>query len=718
MVMRHSLVSLAMAAVSIGLISGAGRVALAAGEAESADVPIRAITLYRSGVGSFERQGMISGEKTVELRFETEQINDILKSMVLLDLDGGKIGGVSYGSKEPLERRLKSFGVDISDSPTISQLFGKLRGARVSIVSTVGSHEGSILGVEARPMVEAVGDKGGAVVQTEVLNLLTGTGVVSIPIPKISTFSLADKGLQEELNRALAAVAEHREDRLKSVDIRFVGAEKPRRVVVAYVTEMPVWKASYRLVLPETPKDGKDSGKPTLQGWAIVENTTDADWKDVRLSLASGRPVSFTMDLYEPIFAPRPMLPVPVMGGIMPRVYEAARRMRAEDVFGNKVSAGGSMAKAAEMVASQMNATRDDSLGRDGAMFYSELAPGAVPTSPPKDAYSDYAATSQAAAGEVGEQFMYTLDAPVTIERQRSAMLPILAAGITGRRVSIYNAGDLAKHPMRGVQVKNDSGLHLMPGPIAVYDGNTYAGDAQIPHTSRNQDRLLAYALDIDVSASRDVKESGAVVKIRVVDGLLEQKVKQERTTTYEFNNYDSARGRMVLVEHPKSPEWELIEPKKPSEGTDNLYRFEAPIEASKDAKLTVKEERVSFSSIAVTGIDVPTLLAYAKDGKASSAVVDAVKKAAELQSKINALQSELSRLKEERDEIARDQSRIRDNMSRIDRNSELYGRYMKKLNEQETRLEQLVGQTGDTEKKLDAATRELNEYLRGLDVE
>jgi hypothetical protein len=717
MLMRRALVSLAMAAVSVGFISGAGRVALAAGEAESADVPIRAITLYRSGVGSFERQGMISGEKTVELRFETEQINDILKSMVLLDLDGGKIGGVSYGSKEPLERRLKSFGVDISDSPTISQLFSKLRGARVSIVSTVGSHEGSILGVEARPMVEAVGDKGGVVVQTEVLNLLTSTGVVSIPIPKISTFSLADKGLQDELNRALAAVAEHREDRLKSVDIRFVGAEKPRRVVVAYVTEMPVWKTSYRLVLPESAKDGKDSGKPTLQGWAIVENTTDADWKDVRLSLASGRPVSFTMDLYEPIFAPRPMLPVPVMGGIMPRVYEAARRMRAEDKYAAQMGAGGSMAKAAEMVASQMNfteATRE----RGSLAFDSDMAPGAAPTSPPPGAYSDYAATSQAAAGEVGEQFMYTLDAPVTIERQRSAMLPILAAGITGRRVSIYNANDLAKHPMRGVQLKNDSGLHLMPGPIAVYDGNSYAGDAQIPHTSRSQDRLLAYALDIDVSASRDVKESGAVVKLRVVDGLLEQKVKQERTTTYEFNNYDSARGRMVLVEHPKSPEWELIEPKKPSEGTDNLYRFEAPIEASKDTKLTVKEERVSFSSIAVTGIDMPTLLAYAKDGKASPAVVDAVKKAAELQSKINTLQSELSRLKEERDEIARDQSRIRDNMSRIDHNSELYGRYMKKLNEQETRLEQLVGQTDDTEKKLDAATRELNDYLRGLDVE
>lgn len=699
--------TLLLAAFS-GLAVSAAPIPIARAEQAAADLPIRTITLYRSGVGSFERLGMVSGSKTVQLRFETEQVNDILKSMVLLDLDGGKIGGVSYGSKEPLQRRLQSFGVDISDSPTVPQLFGRLRGSPVKLQTSEGPIEGSILGVESRPLVENAGDKA-ITVNTEIVNLVTPGGVRSIPIPRIVSFELKDPELAAELGKALAAIAEHRADRLKTVDIRFAGDDKARRVVVAYVTEMPVWKASYRLVLPEM-KDGKESGKPTLQGWAIVENTTDDDWKDVKLSLASGRPVSFTMDLYEPIFAQRPVVPVPVLGGIFPRIYEAATRALPERAM---AGAGAAMKKAADMVANQATG---EAMRERGALSFADSAE--APATVPAGGYSDYAAAAQASAGEVGEQFLYTLDAPVTIERQRSAMLPILAAGVTGRRVSIYNAADLPKNPMRGVQLKNDSGLHLMPGPIAVYDGNTYAGDAQIPHTSRNQDRLLSYALDIDVTAQRDQIENSTVVKIRIVDGLLEHKIKQVRTTNYAFNNYDSARGRAILIEHPKTPGWDLVQPAKAAEGADNLYRFELPIEKAKDAALDVKEENVMFHTFAVTSMDVGTLLAYAREGKASSAVVDAVKKAAELQSAVNALNAAVKRLEAERDEIARDQSRIRENMARIDRNSELFGRYATKLNDQETRLEALVGQIADTQKRADEAKQALDNFLRNLDVE
>lgn len=696
----------AAAGIAASLVLLAPSPTWAQAPAAAPDVPIRSITLYRSGVGSFERTGMVTGNALVPLRFETEQINDILKSMVLLDLDGGKIAGVSYGSKEPLERRLKSFGVDISEAPTVAQLFMKLRGARLDVVSSLGASQGAILGVEMRSLVEGAGDRT-AVVESPVVNLLTSTGVVSVPISKISSFKLSDPALNDELNRALTALAEHRADRLKTVDIRFAGEDRARRVVIAYVTEMPVWKTSYRLVLPETAAKGQESGKPTLQGWAIVENTTDSDWNGVRLSLASGRPVSFTMDLYEPIFAARPRVPVPVLGGILPRLYESAQAL------------AGAMPqramKAAEMAA---NRTAPSELALErGAMTFRDAGDD-MPASTPAGAYADYAPDAQASAGEVGEQFMYTLEAPVTLERQRSAMLPILSAGVTGRRVSIFNATDQPKHPMRGVQLRNDSGLHLMPGPIAVYDGNAYAGDAQIPHTSRNQDRLLSYALDIDVNARTESASDSRVVKLRIVGGLIEQSEKRTQTTTYTFANHDSTRARTILIEHPKMPGWDLIEPSNATESADSLYRFELPLESAKDGSMKVTLERTEFTSLAVADFDLPTLLVYAREGKASPAVTEAVKKAAELQAKVNEAKREMSKLASERDEITRDQSRIRENMSRIDTASDLHARYMKKLNEQESRLEDILSRAEDVESRRQAAERELSVYLSTLNVE
>ncbi|HVZ93228.1 MAG TPA: hypothetical protein VG797_01835 [Phycisphaerales bacterium] len=710
---RHVLAATTLTAMALC----PARFTMAAGEAVSSDLPIKTITLYRSGVGSFERRGTVTGDKTVQLRFETEQVNDILKSMVLLDLDGGKIAGVSYGSKEPLERRLKSFGVDISNAPDVASLLQSLRGSAVRIQTGDGPDEGTILGVESRPIVER-SDKNTDVITAMFVNLVTKKGIRSIPIPKIIAFELTDEHLNSELQQALAALAEHRADRLKSVDLRFTSGNdnnKDRRVVVAYVMEMPVWKASYRLVLPEAAKDGKDTGKPMLQGWAIVENTTDDDWRDVRLSLASGRPVSFTMDLYEPIFAQRPMVPVPVLGGILPRIYETARRQLAPAEAPSASSmVSNQMAKESMRFRGDLSMGRDESTGRGGAPASMTLED----SDSVRVNLGDAAAQSQASAGEAGEQFIFTLDAPVTIERQRSAMLPILGTQITGRRVSIYNASDNPKSPMRGVQLKNDSGLHLMPGPIAVYDANTYAGDAQIPHTSRNQDRLLSYALDIDVNASTDTKQSSTVVKLQITGGLIRQTMREERSTSYHFDNFDSTRGRTILVEHPKTPGWDIIEPKKTTETADTVRRFDVPLDPSKSADLTVKEEMIQYSTLAVTSIDLPTILSYFKQGRASQAVVDAVKKAAEMQTKINDLNAQLARLKSERNDISKDQSRIRENMSRIDRNSELYGRYVAKLNEQESRLEQIISQLDDTQKKQTDAEGALRGYLNNLEVE
>lgn len=683
----------------------------------NADLPIRSIILYRSGVGYFERQGSVQGEQRASLAFKTEQINDILKSMVLLDLDGGRVNAVTYNSKEPLSRRLASFGLDISGMPGTTELLAKARGSRVTIVGPEGEIAGTILGVEERPVI-LKSDRGDTTAKMPFVNLVTSAGIRGVMTSSIVSFTFADAQLNEDLGKALAALAEQRTENVKAVDLSFSGeANKLRRVVVGYIHEMPVWKTSYRLVLPDEAKDkAGEKANFTLQGWAIVENTTDQDWKNVRLSLASGRPVSFTMDLYEPLFTPRPEVAVPVLSGVMPRVYESATNRQSMRFT---TSSGGFQTRREAPAEFALSApARDREVQAPAAAKEAVFGSDDDFVELGADDFAAYAAQAQASAGVAGETFMYSLDAPVTLERQRSAMLPILTTPVEGRRVSIYNPAAFPKHPMRGVQFTNNADLHLMPGPISVLDGAAYAGDAQIPHTSRGQQRLLSYSVDLDVLGATEQKATNTVVKVKIVDGLVEMSRKVRQQAIYTLTNNDSKRGRLVLVEHPKVSGWDLIEPAKPAETTENLYRFETPIEAGKSASLSVVQEQTQMEQIGLVNVSLDQLLIYAKDGKTSPAVIDAVKKAAAMQAKVSEIAQRLARVEEQRQEISGDQSRIRNNMTSIDRNSELYRRYTTKLNEQESVLEKLAAERIEAEEAKNAAEKELRDYLRDLDVE
>jgi hypothetical protein len=692
--------------------------------ASDQDLPIRKITLYRSGVGYFERAGSVRGDAEIQLRFSTEQINDILKSMVVvLDPKSGRLEAVSYGSKEPLARRLASFGVDISKNPTVPELLNQLRGAPIKVVAAGDQITGTILGVEQRK-VPPVKDQ--AAYDAPHLNLVTQTGMRSIAVSDISSFELLDKDLATELNKALSALAEYRADRSKTVNLRFSGASgNALPVTVAYIHEMPVWKTSYRLILPDESAK-KESGKPStlnIRGWAIVENNTDHDWNDVKLSLVSGRPVSFQMDLYEPLYVFRPMIPVPTVPGVAPRAY--AGGVDAE--LGKALVSAGEEARASR---------RDAGRSRGGMAPGSPPAPAAAAeslafkTAGDKAGYAglsagdmaDYAAAAQAQAGEVGEVFQYELEAPVTIERQRSAMIPILSAAVSGRRVSIFSLADRSEYPMRGVELKNDSSLQLLPGPIAVFDGNenttAYAGDAQIGHIGQGDKRLLAYAVDLDVKVLTSAENNVTVTHLKIVDGLFEQTIKTQSTTSYAMQNNDQKRARTVVIEQAKNQGWSLVKPEKPSEETQALYRFELPLASGKAGTLAVLQERTDAQRIGITDIDLPTILAYQKSGKVSDKVVEAVREIGKRQGVINQAERDIQELDRQIGEINKDQARIRGNMAGIAQSSQLYTRYMTKLTEQETQLDTLGERRIKGQESLDKLKNELVAYIRALNVE
>lgn len=672
-------------------------------------LPISSITLYRSGVGYFERLGRVEGDASISLRFATEQVNDILKSMVVLDLGGGSIESVRYGSQEPLERRLASFAIDVSEAPSMELLLSQLRGAPVRISTPEGPVEGTVMGVESR--TEQI-DR--TTIRRPFVNILTPGGLRSIGLYDASSLEITDPTLAMELAKALGALAEHRADNTKAVDLSLKG-QGDREIFVSYIHEMPVWKASYRLVLPNAQKSESVDARPMLQGWAIVENNTDEDWQDVNLSLVAGQPVSFTMNLYQPLYVQRPDVPVPVAAGVAPRNYEAAfAAVGGQSPFQNADSDNDKapefdMSEAMRAAPSDRSRTKLMSGGGSAGRDYSSFG---------VDALREQASSAVASGAESGEVFLYRLDAPVTVERRQSALLPILSSPIDGERISIYSAADGPKHPMRGVRLVNSTGLQLMPGPIAVYDGASYAGDATISHVPSGDTRLLAYAVDLEVDASTTRSPSTRSVGMRLVNGALVMTHEREERIEHTFTNKDTDLDRTILVEHPRVGGWTLVTPEKPDETTDSLYRFRVGVAPGKPATLVIVQRSIDRQEIAVGAIDLDTMLQYQKQGRVSDAVIEAFKEAARHRNLVTEAERRMETATREIDAITQDQSRIRENMNGVDRNSQLYARYVQKLDAQETSLETLRKDLAGAGAERTARQQAYEAFVRGLNVE
>ena len=673
-------------------------------------LPITSITLYRSGVGYFERHGMIKSGDSVQLRFAEDEINDMLKSMVIFDPQQA-LQSISYESNEPLARQLASFGIDLSDNPTLATILGRLRGTKVRFVTSDGPISGVVLGSEMRDQAQGSAQKA---ISIPFVNVITESGVRSVNLTTIVSVQLEDPALNGELMKALAALAAHSTDRFKNVGLSF-GGTAARDVKIAYVNEMPIWKTSYRLVLPD---EAKSKEQPMIQGWAIIENTTDDDWSNIQLALVASQPVSFEMNLSQSLHITRPSLDVPTVAGAAPRIYQDG------DAFADKKEMRQAMAAPGSPPAAMRSMAKSDGAGggggSGGAFGSLAMADGAnndMETVMSSVAFLKQSAIAQAQSSSVGEAFQYTMKNPISIGRQQSAMLPILTSAIDGRRVSIFNRADGIDHPMRGVELTNSTGLQLIPGPVAVFDAFTYAGDAQVGYMTLNDKRLLAYAVDLSVSAAVQDDSTNTMRSIRIVDGFIEETRKQVQRTSFAFNNKDAARGRTMLVETAKIQGWELAEPKKAAEETQSLYRFELTLKPSEKATFVVAQENTFLSRISVAQYDMPTLLAYASDKKASQAVIDAAKKAAAMQATMNATSGRITLLGQERQSIDTDQNRIRQNMASIDHDTEVYRRYLTKFNEQESRLEAILVQTTNEQTTLQSQQDALNDYVSSLNV-
>jgi hypothetical protein len=681
----------------------------AVGTLGAQSVPVTKVMLFSSGVGYFEHAGSVRGNASTELRFKTSQINDILKSLVLQDQDGGRVGAITYPSLDPIDKTLKSFQVDITRNPSLADLLNQLRGARVTLAVQAEHLTGTILGVERR---QKTPERGEEPVEVPVLNLLTGASIRSIELPSIASLTLDDPQLQDELTKALTALVQARDQDKKPVTINFAGTGD-RHVRIGYVVETPVWKTSYRLLLG-------DKSSAFLQGWAMVDNQTESDWNNVSLSLVSGRPVSFTMDLYRPLYATRPVVRPVLWAGLTPQRYDAAMSTADSIAFAPAAApAPANAAKSALGSTIYQGAGQGgrrigyDANGRPMAMALSEV----VVTGKDEERDLDAMASVQAlgTSGAMGELFQYAVG-HVTLARHKSAMLPIVNDSVQVERLSIYNEGVLGSHPLNGVRMKNNSGKHLLQGPLTVMDGG-YAGDARIDDVPPGQDRLLSYGVDLETLASTKWLSTDArVTTARIIKGMLWVDTHVESTKSYALEN-KSDKDKAIIIEHPVRSGWTLVDTPKPLETTPAAYRFKGDAPPHKVATLTVKEESVRSESLAMLPMDVSALLIYQRNGSIPAKVRDAIAKAITLKNAVTDLDRQIAARTQDINGITAEQGRIRENMKTVSNTTPYYQRLLTKLNEQESQLESLHTDRDALTTKRDAARKDLEDYLSNLTI-
>ncbi|MFH1038051.1 MAG: hypothetical protein V1789_05215 [PVC group bacterium] len=661
--------------------------------AEETVLPVTKVTAFISGVAYYEHNGTVRGNEDVLLEFKTGQINDILKSLVLIDRDGGKIDGVNYASQEPLARALKNFGVDISGDPTLGQLLRQLRGADV-VVEAPDTIAGKILGIETRKEQVLPAN---VIIEREILNILTPGGVKSIALDTISSLRLGDEKLGSELNKALALLAENRDTSRKPVQLSFRG-EGERRVRVGYINEAPVWKTSYRLVLGDA-----DAGTALMQGWAIVENTSDFDWENVELTFVSGRPISFIQDLYTPLYLPRPVVEPELYSSLRPPVHAEGMTLPLEEL--NLPAAPGRGRGDMRMMQKAM-APSPGSMVYDRAEF-EEAA----------DLRDQLAAVQPAAEGAaVGELFSYRIGSPVTLPRSKSAMLPIINQDVEARRVSIYNRGVLAGNPLNGVWLTNDTDLSLLAGPVTVFDAGTYAGDAQIGSLSPGDKRLLSYAIDLKVTVDSSQKSSDRIVTVKIVRGVMEVGRRYRYQQEYILKN-KAETERAVIIEHPRRRDGKLIQPDKPLEQTGDLYRFEVEVPPAETGTFEVIEEKDAAQTIAILPCAAGDLLWYARNGEVPQKARDALAKVVEMKNALSQAERDLDDLEAEVKSLRGEQEHVRKNMGSVTRGSQAYSRFEKKLLDLETEIEALQEKIATQNGLVERLRKELADHINNLNI-
>ncbi len=657
-------------------------VAAIATAADPVELPVTRVTLSTSGVGAFEHRGTVDGDAETMLRFRSAQIDDVLKSMVLQDLGGGAGAIVRYPSQEPLERTLGSFRIDLSSDPSLPGILTQLRGQAVTVEHLDRTVDGTVIGVEDRTIY-----RHGTEMQTEwILNLLVDGQLRALPVADLRGVRPRDARVRADLEQALTALDGALDQERRPVVAAFRGAGK-REVRVAYVVEAPVWKAAYRLLLPT------DGGPATLQGWAIIENATQSDWRGVQLSLMGGRPVAFTMDLHRSHYVRRPrvdldlgpnvVVPDPAEGG--ERDKAVARAEEAGQTFGG------------EQAGVQL------------------LPPIEENTPDPAGSLASALAVATSGTADLGALVRYDIGA-VTLARGGAAMLPILSATVALERVALWNRMVHPRLPLAAVRFVHP-GPQLAPGPLTVYDGTSYAGDARFASIGPGATVTAGYAVEQRITVDvEEPDEDEQTDLVRIVNGVLEQRSIRERRLVYRATNVGTS-AQTLIIEHPFAPGYEQRGGPLPEERVGTVDRHRLSIPAGRNAALEIREIRTESTTLALTTPDAEFIL-HLQGMAASPALRAAIARLGTLRAACDEAERDAARVRARSQELGKEQERLRENLKAVPTESAFAGTLLAKLGRLEIEIGALQQEADRQDGLWTERRRTLESELAALTVE
>jgi hypothetical protein len=690
-----------------------------AADDSAARLPVTRVILYKNGVGYFEHAGRLRGSQEVNVDFTTAQLNDVLKSLTVLDLGKGRITGVSYNSNAPLERRLGSLHLAVGENPTTAQFLDALRGARLEVHSGSESASGRLLSVDERE----IPTKGDQKVTIDQISIVSDSGEVRVfDLTPSTSVRVAEKEVNEEVGKYLGLVASTRDQDLRRMTISTAG-EGERNLLVSYISEVPVWKSTYRIVIP-------NEGKPLLQGWAIVDNTVGEDWKNVELSLVAGAPQSFVQELSQPYYTRRPVVGLPQNAMITPQTHEATMEPQTEVINGalktpSGIAGGvpggiaGGVMGASMSVPSAPRAQMGMGSGIGGGVGGGVFTAMAGRPDVTEVAESLEAGTTTAQTRELGDLFEYKLHDRVTIRKNQSALVPILQSRIDAEKVSVWNPSQSAV--LRALWVDNTSDLTLDGGSFNVLEGDAFAGEGLMDAIKPGEKRLLSYAADLGVLIDGKQKaENQRVTKVIIAHGVMMQSTQERQENTYTIRNRDSS-PRTIVIEHPARPGWKLNDDEKPVESSTSFHRFRLTVEPKKTETLLVKEYRPITNSYQLSNISEDLIKFFLSQKMISPEIEQALRKVMAQRATVAVIDGEVASRNSKISGISEDQQRVRENMKALKGSAEekaLVARYVRELNEQEDRVQSLHHEVADLQLKREAAQKTLNEMIEGLQME
>jgi len=655
-------------------------------------LPITRVVLFKHGVAYFERKGPVEGNQLLELDFKASQMNDVLKSLTALDYGGGSFSALAYDSEEPLERRLEELNIRVPERGAIAAFLDLLKGARVSLPRGSETLEGAVVGIE-----EVSQQKGGLVIREPHLAVLAESGtLVRVPLLEVDELRFVDESVQRDLKALLDILFSGlRKDR-KRLSIQTLG-DGQRQVSLSYVVEAPVWKTSYRIILPDKPGDGS-----LLQGWALVDNTTEDDWDGVGLSLVAGLPISFVHDLYTPRYRQRPVVRVEEEAAVAPPVVEAGEVMEPEECYD-------------EMEMDLEEARAEAPVMRAKAMRM------AAPMAPPAPSMAEATRSSvqvQTRTQEVGDLFAYEITNPVDVPRGRSALVPILQAEADIERVALYNPEIRDKNPMTAFRIKNNTELTLEGGPLTVFEGDAYVGEAMLDTMRRDEERITPYSVELGITAKHDQHWRREDYRRASKSGTYIYKhYRQLLITEYELN---SRLDREVKVYLDHRFNYDVREDTdEPVEVTDHFWRFKLDAAPGQTTKFKVTEVSEQHESVDIESIAHHEIANLVDDELISGAVKKALEKIAEKVAGIQKLDEKTARLENKLEKIEQGQGRVRKNLKALGSSSEeakLRQKYVTALSREEEKIEALRTEIAELQERVEREREDLEEMIEELE--